>query len=147
MYNMRHVTFFWVVMLTLSSCLNNTDKEKHVATEKPGRKSIPRTTIQWLDSSKSLGKVTEGEMIKVTYRFINSGKNPLIIENAQASCGCTVADYPKNPIPPGGSGEILATFNSTGRVGTQKKNLTVYANTDLDVHPLWFDLEVVGAKK
>lgn len=144
--------------LVLVACLNKTDKEKKPismtassevtpVTRDVSKSAKPQTSIHWLDSSRSLGKIAEGEMVKVSFRFENSGNHPLIIENVQASCGCTVADYPKNPIPQGGSGEIVATFNSNGRVGIQKKNLTVYANTEPQVHPLWFDLEVTQPKK
>lgn len=152
--------FLTALSLSLVSmaCLNRTDKEKNAISMTPSsqvtpvndnvsKSAKPQTQINWLDSSRSLGKITEGEMVKVSFRFVNSGKSPLIIENVQASCGCTVADYPKNPIPPGVTGEIVATFNSNGRVGVQKKNLTVYANTEPEVHPLWFDLEVTQPKK
>ena len=88
------------------------------------------TTIQWLDSvSRDYGKITEGQMLDVTYRFRNTGSTPLVIGRVQPSCGCTVAEQPKAPIAPGGEGEIKATFNSQGRTGVNHKTLFVSANT------------------
>jgi uncharacterized protein DUF1573 len=88
------------------------------------------TTIQWLDSaSRDYGKITEGQMLDVTYRFRNTGSTPLVIGRVQPSCGCTVAEQPKAPIAPGGEGEIRATFNSQGRTGVNHKTLFVSANT------------------
>ena len=88
------------------------------------------TTIQWLDSaSRDYGKIPEGQMLDVTYRFRNTGSTPLVIGRVQPSCGCTVAEQPKAPIAPGGEGVIKATFNSQGRTGVNHKTLYVSANT------------------
>jgi len=87
------------------------------------------TTIQWIDSVRNLGKINEGQKLAVSFRFRNSGTNPLVIESVQPSCGCTVADFPKEPIAPNKEGEIAATFDSEGREGLQHKELTVRANT------------------
>jgi hypothetical protein len=54
----------------------------------------------------------------------------LIIENAQGSCGCTVPSYPKEPVAPGATGEILVKFNSAGKSNAQQKTVTLTANTE-----------------
>ena len=139
------------------SCLNKTDKEKtgHLsASNSSVEPATPPavvdesklTSIQWLDSSKSMGTVTEGGILKINYRFKNSGTKPLVIERVQPGCGCTVADYPKEPIAPGQEGEIRAEFNTQGREGVQKKNITVYANTRENNYTLYFDVTVNKAK-
>ena len=87
------------------------------------------TTIQWIDSVKDYGKITEGQKLEVLYRFKNTGTKPLIIENVRPSCGCTVADPPKEPVAPGAQGEIKGSFDSNGKSGQQHKTIYVMANT------------------
>ncbi len=75
------------------------------------------------------GEVQEGDVVEHTFVFRNEGKVPLSILNARSSCGCTVPDWPKDPIPPGGTGEIKARFNTEGKTNEQKKIIVVTANT------------------
>jgi Protein of unknown function (DUF1573) len=106
----------------------------------------PVTSIQWLDSVKNIGKISEGEKVEIAYRFINTGNNPLVISNVVASCGCTVAEKPQEPIAPGKEGIIRASFDSKGKTGTNHKTITVYANTVEATYPLAFDVEVMAKK-
>ena len=103
------------------------------------------TSIQWIDSMhQDLGKVNEGAQVEVAWRFKNTGAKPLIISQATAGCGCTVAEKPEEPIAPGGEGRIKATFDSKGRAGTNNKDVTVIANTTGNTyHLLTFTVEAV----
>lgn len=88
------------------------------------------TTIEWLDSTvKDLGKVKEGQMVEVNYRFKNSGDKNLVIADVRASCGCTVPEKPEKPFAPGEEGVIKAKFDSRNRVGIARKDVYVTANT------------------
>jgi hypothetical protein len=89
----------------------------------------PTTTIQYEQPIYDFGKVDEGEIVKHVYKFKNTGGEPLVISNCKGSCGCTVPTWPKEPIPPGGTGEINVEFNSKGKPGAQSKRVTVTANT------------------
>lgn len=101
------------------------------------------TTIQWLDGAeKDFGKMKEGENLNVSFRFKNTGNKPLVISNVSASCGCTVPETPKKPYAPGETGVIKASFNSTGKPGTQSKQVTVYANTNPQMNVLTFRVDV-----
>lgn len=74
------------------------------------------------------GKIISGEKVTYAYTFRNTGQDDLVIESVKASCGCT-ATAPKDKIIKGGqSSEIVATFNSSGRRGNQKKSITVRTN-------------------
>ena len=75
------------------------------------------------------GSITEGEIVSYNFKFKNSGKAPLIITQASASCGCTVPEYSKDPIAPGQEGFIKVTFNSEGKHGMTSKTITLLANT------------------
>lgn len=76
------------------------------------------------------GQLIDGEKVSYSFKFTNSGDQPLIISNAKGSCGCTVPNWPKDPIQPGDSGTIDVTFNSSGRTGKQNKAITLTANTN-----------------
>ena len=93
----------------------------------------PTTTMQFEQETYDFGTVMEGEVVYHTYKFKNTGNEPLIIKNAKASCGCTVPQWSRNPIAPGDNGEIQVKFDTKGR-GTpggkpQSKRVTVTANT------------------
>lgn len=96
--------------------------------------TAPITTIKFEESTYDYGTIKDGEKIKHSYKFTNTGKNPLIISDAKGSCGCTVPDWPREPIAPGKTGEIKVEFNSTGKGSPEgrpeSKRVTLYANTD-----------------
>ncbi len=70
----------------------------------------------------------EGGPINHVFEFTNIGGTPLIINNVQASCGCTTPDWSRQPIPPGGKGFVKATFNPSGRPGSFSKTITITSN-------------------
>lgn len=76
------------------------------------------------------GTINEGDRVQTTFSFTNTGNSDLIIVDARGSCGCTVPNYPKNtPIPPGGTGEIVVSFDSSNKPNMQQKTVTLSANT------------------
>lgn len=86
------------------------------------------TTVQIIDSVYNFGTVAEGAIVEFSFRFKNTGANPLIISNASASCGCTVPEKPDAPIKTGEIGVIKVKFDSNGRPGTAYKTVTVLSN-------------------
>lgn len=91
------------------------------------------TTMSFKDEVFDFGTIKEGEKASKVFTFKNTGDKPLIIENAQGSCGCTVPKFPKEPIAPGATGEINVEFNSEGKKGQQEKYVTIKANMAEDV--------------
>lgn len=81
------------------------------------------------ETTFDFGEVEEGESVEHTYKFTNTGKVPLLISNARSTCGCTVPDWPKDPIPPGNTGEIKVRFNTKNKKNKQNKPVTITANT------------------
>lgn len=75
------------------------------------------------------GIVDEGTVVEHTYGFTNTGKTALILYDARSSCGCTVPEFPKEPIPPGETGRIMVRFNTDNKTGQQVKTVTIKANT------------------
>ena len=84
--------------------------------------------IEFLNKTHDFGVVNEGEKVSTVYKFKNVGSMPLEIYNVEVSCGCTVAEKPEKPIGSGQSGEIKVEFNSTGKVGVNKKFVTIISN-------------------
>ncbi len=89
------------------------------------------------------GKITAGEKVTYSFKFTNTGKADLIISTAAGSCGCTVPEFPKEPIKPGKSGFIKVQFNSEGRSGVQEKQVTIVANTIPNTNELKIRSEVI----
>lgn len=152
---MKKISFLSILFLTVliacnQSATNKNENQDAVSTitnpEKALEDSANYTTIQWLDSTfRDLGKVTEGQIVEISWRFKNTGNKPLIIVNTSASCGCTVAEKPEQPIAPGEESVIKAKFDSNGRPeGEQRKEVFVTANTkESPSHNLSFRLELV----
>lgn len=89
----------------------------------------PLPTLAFETTSHDFGTINEGQKVVHTYKFKNTGEAPLIIQSAQPSCGCTVPDWTKEPIPVGGTGFVKAEFDSNGKPGVNNKSITVTANT------------------
>ncbi len=76
------------------------------------------------------GKIGQDKHVEYTFKFTNTGTEPLVISDARGSCGCTVPQYSKEPIPVGGAGEIQVSFDPKGKTGIQRKTVTITANTN-----------------
>lgn len=93
--------------------------------------SGPLTGIKFAKEVHSFGTVEEESENMYSFSFTNTGKEPLIIQDAKGSCGCTVPNYPKQPIMPGKTGTIDVKFTPyKGQVGPAEKTVTVTANTE-----------------
>lgn len=90
----------------------------------------PTTSIKFEESTFNFGTVKQGEKVTHVYKFKNTGDEPLTIKNAKGSCGCTVPEWPKEPIAPGAESEITVSFDSKGKSNKQTKTVTITANTE-----------------
>lgn len=133
---MKRNLLFACMAAVLISCGNsdktaetkNADLSLTPSTEVTDSTAVP--AIEWLGGTfQDLGKVRNGQVVEVSFRFRNTGKAPLVIEDVSAGCGCTVPEKPAKPFAPGEEGEIKAKFDSRGRVGPNDKYVTVKANT------------------
>ena len=96
----------------------------------PAAPTGPTTNLTFAETEFNFGKVVAGEKVSHTYKFTNTGKEPLIISNAKGSCGCTVPQWPREPIAVGGTGEITVVFDSKNKKGPRNQKVTLTANTD-----------------
>jgi hypothetical protein len=98
----------------------------------PGELSKQRakTTVKWEAKEHDFGTINEDDEVEYSFRFTNTGSEPLYIESAKGSCGCTVPQKPEGPVQPGASDEIKVKFNSAGKKNNQTKTVTLTANTE-----------------
>ncbi len=89
--------------------------------------AVPVFTFE--TDNHEFGEIQQGEKVSYAFKFKNTGKSPLVISNASASCGCTVPEYTKDPVQPGEEGFINITFDSSGKSGMTSKTVTLIANT------------------
>ena len=117
---------------------DSTTKSKDENIEKPKENISPELVFNdGTDGPKiefdmevwEFGEINEGESVDTIFTFKNIGNKPLIISNAKAGCGCTVPQWPKEPIAPGENGTIAVKFNSKGKPGKQTKRVTLTMNT------------------
>ena len=136
---MKNIVWSLLIVTLISACGNSTEKEErlsvdliennHTGEEGANTTDDDKPFFEFVEEVIDFGQITQGEVITTVFRFRNVGKSDLIISSAQGSCGCTVPEWPKEPIKPGKNGEITVTFDSKGKFGVQNKTITLVSNT------------------
>lgn len=90
----------------------------------------PITAIDFNENSYDFGNILQDSENTKVFTFTNTGTQPLIIESAKGSCGCTVPQYPKEPVAPGETGEIKVVYKPGKQKNKQNKTVTIVANTE-----------------
>ena len=116
--------------ILLSGCNQSNPANSGAAANSTAVNSASAPIMKFDSESHNFGKVTEGDKVIYDFKFTNTGKSPLIITDARASCGCTVPEWPHTPIKPGESASIHVVFNSAAKKGLVDKQVTVTANTN-----------------
>jgi hypothetical protein len=112
------------------------------AVQTPDVPTGPLTTMTFAEDRFNFGTVVEGEKVSHTYTFTNTGKEPLILSNARGSCGCTVPKWPRQPIQPGASSDIVVEFNTKNKVGPRSQKVTITSNTNPPESFIYLDGQV-----
>ncbi|RYE23031.1 MAG: DUF1573 domain-containing protein [Sphingobacteriales bacterium] len=102
------------------------------------------SVMEFKDTLHDFGNMKAGEVGDYDFEFTNTGKSPLIINNALGSCGCTVPDYPHEPIAPGKNGVIKVKFNSADKNGPQNKTVSLSTNSKRGNYMLFIKANVKG---
>lgn len=134
-----------VALMNLASCQNDQTSGKSIEEIQADGKisSIIRSPItadgikdsinvakmEFEELAYDFGEVNEGDIVEHTFQFTNTGKIPLVINDAHSTCGCTVPKWPKNPIAPGEKGNIHVEFNTKSKPNQQEKPVIINANT------------------
>lgn len=136
-------------MLMLASCNGGEEKEGVNTdlinnTASAGKKSnskLPEMTFT--SAEHDFGRITQGERVRHEFEFENTGSSNLLITDARGSCGCTVPEWPKQPLKPGEKGVIKVEFNSEGKAGYQEKTITVATNCEPATRVLRIKADIV----
>ncbi len=139
---MKHLILLVLPLLGLFACGSNQDKS---ATSSLDDK-LPKIEFSEDIKNFDFGTLTAGQQVEHSFKFKNSGDFPLIINNVSASCGCTIPEWPRDPIGPDEEGTILVRFNSKGKEGPQFKTVTIFANTNPATNDIQFKADVLPAK-
>lgn len=123
-----------------ATSISNADIIKNPITADQPIDTINVAKMDFKSTRFHYGEAIEGEIIEHIFRFTNTGKAPLIISTAKSTCGCTVPEWPKEPIPIGESGEIKVKFNTDKKLHIQVKPIFITANT----HPSETKLTLTG---
>lgn len=125
--NQSLIIFFilYVVAVQFSTGCENIPQEAEIK-----EYSVSSEKIQMIDSIISFNNILEGDKITVHFRFKNIGNKPLLIKDILTDCGCTVAEKPDYPVNPNKIDSIKIKFNSTGKVGSIYKEISIHSNDD-----------------
>jgi hypothetical protein len=117
------------------------EKAQQMSTQKSALSAAPAKptstltadNMQFVTKSHDFGTIPEGPAANFEFHFTNTGKEPIVIQKVQASCGCTTPSYSKDPVLPGKEGIIKASFNTNGRPNAFTKSVTVLSNAGTTV--------------
>lgn len=129
---MKKVILMVMAAAFITAC-SDAKKEKNemdTAVLETNDNSTAEPKMTFAKTSWDFGTITEGERVEHTFKFVNDGTSDLVISSATASCGCTIPEWPKEPIAPGEKGAIKVEFNSTGKSDMVTKDITILANTN-----------------
>lgn len=99
----------------------------------PPATSLTIENMYFKQSIHDFGTIQEGPTAEHEFEFTNTGKEPIIISNVGASCGCTTPSYSKDPVLPGKKGTVKAIYNTQGRVAPFTKTITITSNAGIKV--------------
>ena len=134
---MKRLLILSISALLLFSACNGKNGDNKLSTDLvTNPKSVSSSSsekqpvITFDKTEHDFGTLLQGEVVTYSFHFTNTGNAPLLISNVNTSCGCTVADFSREPINPGKDGYIKATYDSKGHHGFQTRSLTVVSNTN-----------------
>ncbi|MFC3562736.1 DUF1573 domain-containing protein [Pedobacter jamesrossensis] len=148
---MRKIFILFVAGLSFTACRNANNSATANSTVSVGNTASAvapanAAVITFERDIFDFEKITEGESVTHEFKFKNTGKSPLIVSNATATCGCTIPETPKEPILPGKEAVIKVVFNSTGKMGMQDKVVTITSNANPNISTVHLVGEVLAKK-
>ena len=114
--------FFFLAALLVSGAAAAQQPATPVAAAAP-------SVLKWQQTTQQFGSIKQGVPVTATFRFTNKGKVPVLLTNVQGSCGCTVPAWSHEPVGPGKSSVVSATFNAA-HPGAFLKTVTVTTSAD-----------------
>ena len=144
---MKKLIFIGVVLMSVVSCTTDQGADAEERRAEYAEFVDEPTSIEFDQTEYNFGTVVDGDMVKHTFKFTNTGDKNLVLFDVKTTCGCTVPeDWPKHPIAPGESGEVKVIFNSDSKVGAVNKSIRIEANTNPTVSSVKITGEVLAAE-
>ena len=133
---MKTPQFILVLIFSVAISCHSTSEDKVITTDLVSSPLTANQTaekvltpkIQMDEESFDFGEIEQGESVTHDFVLKNIGDANLIISTAKGSCGCTVPEWPKEPITKAEQATIKVTFNSAGKLGKQNKKVTLVTN-------------------
>lgn len=147
---LRSIALGTIFTILFSSCGGDkkestgisTNDVNNTATADGGEKgNLP--DIKFEEEEHDFGRITQGEKVSFAFKFTNTGKSNLIVTSAAGSCGCTIPEWPKEPILPGKEGKVNVIFTSEGKSGTQEKSITIVTNCEPSTRVVKIKTEII----
>ena len=143
-------------LLLLGACKKKEDAnaEQHSSISNPAQLGIPEMEkrvvpadgkypeMTFASKEHDFGSIEADSKVNYSFTFKNTGQADLIISRAVGSCGCTIPEYPKDPIKAGDSGKIDVSFNSANKHGNQQKSVTIFTNTKAGAESLYITASI-----
>ena len=129
--------------VTINNAHRNNESAKH-SNQSAQKSKAPEFKFLVSDNTHDFGTIPEGPKATYEFQFVNIGKSPLVITNAQASCGCTSPEFPREPILPGKKGKIKVTYTSEGHPGNFTKSVYLTSNAQTNDGAGHYELRIKG---
>ena len=123
-------TLIIFAIIVISVSLNSCRKKGNPYAGMPTSILKDTTTVAFSEKEFLFDTINQGDTVVHTFVIKNTGNKELMIAHAFRTCGCTVPEYPKNPLSPGTEADIVVRFNSAGKEGDQSKSVTLQLNTE-----------------
>jgi hypothetical protein len=146
---MSRILSISLLFILLTFCKNN--KEDSIinsdsvnnSQSADGSVKVDLPELKFNEEVFDFGKITQGEKVSHSFIFKNIGSKNLIISGANGSCGCTVPEWPKEPIKAGTESKINVVFSSEGKSGMQEKTVTIVTNCEPATRIIKIKAEVI----
>lgn len=140
---MKKIVLIGVILFAGMGIINAQQKQTESPATQTVDKNAPQPKAVFSKTVHDFGKIKESdEKATTVFTVKNEGKTPLIIQNANASCGCTKPEFTKEPILPGKTGTIAVAYSTIGRVGGFEKQVKIFTNVPDEVYTLTIKGEV-----
>lgn len=146
----KNLVFGGLFVLFLSACggsksgsteISTNDVTNSTSADGSDKSGLP--SIKFEEEIHDFGRITQGEKVSYAFKFTNTGQSNLIISSAAGSCGCTVPEWPKEPVLPGKEGKINVVFSSEGKSGLQEKTITIVTNCEPSTQEIRIKTDII----
>lgn len=150
--NYKSITWAFLATIVLISCKKEIKMDENKTIKIETTASTERSAINpngkfakmnFTKLEHDFGAINGNDVVETVFTFTNTGEADLVISNAKGSCGCTVPEYPKEPIAPGQEADIKVSFSPKGKNGMQNKTVTLTTNTATGMENLTVKANIV----